>query len=132
MANPPAPVTHTSTLGGPVTYGTVLHYGVSDITITGLLIESYKRNAKYAKVEEIHGQSGIVEGIRMHDYRAEVTVAGKAKESATFTIKVGDVLTINGDKILINAVDLSATATGFATIDIKGTAYEGVTGLEPA
>lgn len=129
MANPPAPTGHTTS---PKTYGTILHYGVADLTVGGILVETYKRNAKYAKVDEIAGQGGIVEGIRMSDYRAEVTVTGRMKESTSVTYKVGDTLTINGDNILIMSLDMSASATGFATLDIGGTAFEGVTGLEPA
>lgn len=129
MANPPAPVTYTPS---PVTKGTVLHYGVEDLSITGILIDSYKRSAKYNKVEEVVGQDGITEGIRMSDYRADVSVSGRIIENGNFAIKVGDVLTINGDNILIMSVDLSASGTGFATYDLAGTAYEGVTGLEPA
>jgi hypothetical protein len=129
MANPPAPTTFTPSA---VTKGTVLHYGVDDLSITGILIDSYKRSAKYNKVEEVVGQDGITEGIRMSDYRADVSVSGRIIENGSFAIKVGDVLTINGDNILIMSLDLSASGTGFATYDIAGTAYEGVTGLEPA
>lgn len=129
MANPPAP---TSYQASPRTYGTVLHYGLEDITIGALLIDSYKRSAKYNKVEEVVGQDGITEGIRMSDYRAEVSISGRIIETANFTISVGDILDINGDKILIMSLDLSASGTGFATYDISGTAYEGVSGLEPA
>lgn len=129
MANPPEPATFTPS---PVTKGTIVHYGVEDISITGLLIDSYKRSSKYNKVEEIVGQGGIAEGIRMSDYRADVSVSGRALEASTVSNKVGDVLSINGDNILIMSIDISASATGFATYDISGTAYEGVSGLEPA
>lgn len=129
MANPPAPTTYTAS---PKTYGTILHYGVEDLEVTGILIDSYKRSAKYNKVDEVVGQNGITEGIRMSDYRAEVSVSGRIIEGGSFSGKVGDVLTINGDNILIMSLDLSASGTGFATYDISGTAYEGVTGLEPA
>ena len=129
MANPPAPTTFTPSA---VTKGTVLHYGVDDLSITGILIDSYKRSAKYNKVEEVVGQDGITEGIRMSDYRADVSVSGRIIENVSFALKVGDVLDINGDSILIMSLDLSASGTGFATYDIAGTAYEGVTGLEPA
>ena len=129
MANPPAPTTFTPSA---VTKGTVLHYGVDDLSITGILIDSYKRSAKYNKVEEVVGQDGITEGIRMSDYRADVSVSGRIIENGSFAIKVGDVLTINGDNILIMSLDLSASGTGFATYDISGTAFEGITGLEPA
>ena len=129
MANPPTPTTFTPS---PVTVGTILHYGLEDLTIVGLLVDSYKRSAKYAKVEEIEGQTGIVEGIRMSDYRADVSVSGRALVATASTAKVGDILAINGDNILIMSIDLSASSSGFATIDISGTSYEGVTGLDPA
>lgn len=129
MANPPAPTTFTAS---PQTYGTILHYGVEDITVTGILIDSYKRSAKYSKVDEVVGQDGITQGIRMSDYRAEVSVSGRIIEGGTFAQKVGDILAINGDNILIMSLDLSASGTGFATYDISGTSYEGVTGLDPA
>ena len=130
MANPPAPTTFTPSA---VTKGTVLHYGVDDISVTGIIIDSYKRSSKYNKVEEVVGQNGITEGIRMSDYRADVSISGRIIESGSFAIKVGDVLTgFNGDNILIMSLDLSASGTGFATYDISGTAFEGITGLEPA
>lgn len=129
MANPPAP---TGYHASPQTYGTILSYGLEDITVTGLLLDSYKRSAKYNKVEEIEGQTGIAEGIRMSDFRAEVSVSGRVIDGGSpFASKVGDILQINGDKILIMSLDLSASSNGFATIDISGTAFEGVTGLEP-
>jgi uncharacterized Zn finger protein len=115
-----------------VTVGTILHYGLEDLTITGLLVDSYKRSAKYAKVEEIEGQTGIVEGIRMSDYRADVSVSGRVLTATAPNAKVGDILAINGDNILIMSIDLSASSSGFATIDMSGTSYEGVTGLDPA
>jgi hypothetical protein len=129
MANPPTPTTFTPS---PVTVGTILHYGLEDLTITGLLVDSYKRSAKYAKVEEIEGQTGIVEGIRMSDYRADVSVSGRVLTATAPNAKVGDILAINGDNILIMSIDLSASSSGFATIDMSGTSYEGVTGLDPA
>lgn len=128
MANPPAPTTFTPS---PVTHGTVLSYGVDDLTIAGIIIDSYKRSAKYNKVDEVVGQDGITQGIRMSDYRADVSVSGRVLEAGGFTLKVGDILTINGDKILIMSLDLNASGTGFATYDISGTAFEGITGLEP-
>ena len=133
MANPPPPVAHTSTKpDSPITFGTILHYGVNDITVTGLLVDSYKRSAKYAKVDEIVGQAGIVTGVRMSDFRAEVRVTGRILNADTFVLKPSDILTINGDNILITTTDLNASATGFSTIDVGGTSYEGVSGLEPA
>lgn len=129
MANPPAPTSHA---GSPVTHGTILHYGVADLSVSGILVESYRRSGKYAKHDEVIGQNGIVEGVRLSDFRAEVSVSGKMLESGTATAKAGDVLAINGDNILIMDVNISASATGFAQMDITGTAYEGVTGLSPA
>lgn len=126
--NPPTPTGHYPS---PKTFGTILSYGVEDLTITGILIDSYRRSAKYAKTEEIEGQGGIVEGIRMSDYRAEVAVSGRVKADTSPTLKVGDILAINGDNILIMSLDISASSSGFATLDISGTAYEGVSGLEP-
>lgn len=132
MANPPAPTGHTATTSSPLTFGTIIHYGLENLTVTGVVVDSYKRSAKYNKVDEIVNQKGITDGIRMMDYRVEVSMNGRLKESEAYDVQVGDVLTINSDKILIHSVDISAAATGFATIDIAGTSYEGVTGLEPA
>jgi hypothetical protein len=128
MANPPAPTTHTPS---EVTHGTVLSYGVDDLTVAGIIIDSYKRSSKYNKVDEVVGQNGITEGIRMSDYRADISVSGRILEAGGFTLKVGDLLDINGDKGLIMSLDLSASGTGFATYDISATAFEGVTGFEP-
>lgn len=132
MPNPPEPTGYTQS---PRLYGTILSYGLDDLTLTGVLVDSYKRSAKYNKVEEIEGQTGIVEGIRMADYRAEVSVSGRiisnSAGTTTYSVQVGDVLNINGDSILIMSVDLNASSNGFATIDISGTAFEGVDGLAP-
>lgn len=133
MANPPSPTSYTDS---PRLYGTIVSYGLEDLTLTGILIDSYKRSAKYNKVEEIEGQTGIVEGVRMSDYRAEVSVSGRITSdlsgATTYNVKVGDILSnFNGDNILIMSVDISASSNGFATLDISGTAFEGVTGLEP-
>jgi hypothetical protein len=131
MANPPPPTGHTDTTTTPLTKGTVVHYGLEDLTIAGIIIDSYKRSGKYNKVDEIVNQKGITEGIRMSDYRAEISVSGRMLASDGFIIEVGDVLTINSDNILVHSVDMSASATGFTTVDVSGTSYEGVTGLEP-
>jgi hypothetical protein len=133
MPNPPSPTSYTAS---PRLYGTIVSYGLEDLTVTGVLVDSYKRTAKYNKVEEIEGQTGIVEGIRMADYRAEVSVSGRITENSSgataYTVKVGDIFTnFNGDNILIMNVDISASSNGFSTLDISGTAFEGVTGLEP-
>lgn len=128
MANPPSPTGHYAS---PKTIGTIVHYGLEDIAITGLIVDSYRRSAKYAKVEEVTGQVGITEGIRMSDFRADVSVSGRMKEGVTFTLKVGDQLSINGDSILIMSLDMSGSSSGFTTLDISGTAFEGVAGYEP-
>lgn len=101
--------------------------------MTGILIDSYRRSGKYAKTDEVVGQNGIVEGVRMSDFRADISVSGRMIDGGTaYNGKVGDILDINGDKGVITSIDLSASATGFAQLDISATAYEGVTGLEPA
>lgn len=129
MSSPPSPPSYNAS---PKTYGTILHYGVEEITVTGLLVDSYKRSGKYAKTEEVVGQDGIVQGVRLSDFRAEVSVSGRATTVGALSVKVGDVLVINGDSILVMSIDLSASGTGFSTYDISGTAFEGVSGLSPA
>ncbi len=47
MANPPTPVDPPD-LTAPVTHGTILSYGLEDLTVTGILIDSYKRDASFA------------------------------------------------------------------------------------
>jgi hypothetical protein len=126
--NPPSP---TAFYPSEKTYGTILSYGLEDLSITGIIIDSYRRSAKYNKVEEIEGQTGITEGIRMSDFRADVSVSGRIRQDAAPTLKVGDILGINGDNILIMSLDISASASGFATLDLSGTAFEGVSGLSP-
>lgn len=132
MANPPAPTSFTATTTAPVTHGTILHYGLEDISITGLLIDSYRRGGQYSKTDEIVGQNGITEGYRMSDFRADVSVSGRMLQNTAYAGKVGDILAINGDNILIMSLSMSAGATGFAQIDISGQAFEGISGLEPA
>lgn len=132
MANPPAPTSFTATTTTPVTHGTILHYGVEDLSITGILIDSYRRGGKYARTDEVVGQKGITEGVRMSDFRAEVSVSGRMLQNSSYAGKVGDVLAINGDNILIMDISMQASASGFAQLDISGTAFEGVSGLEPA
>ena len=143
MANPPIlPNGFTATTpNDPVTYGVIIHYGVDDIAVAGIIVDSYKRDAKYAKVDEIIGKNGIVEGVRMSDYRVEISVSGRVVESAGgtgytagFTYKVGDVLNIpsTGDKGVITSISLSASGTGFTTVDCSATCYEGISTLAPA
>lgn len=136
MANPPTPLDPNA---APVTYGTVIHYGLPDLAVSGLLIDSYKRDTQFADTQEIQDQSGVTVGVRMSDFRANVSVSGRAVESAAvgaegagaFDIKAGDVLIINGDKIAITSVSYSGQAKGFHSIDISGTAYSGITALAP-
>jgi hypothetical protein len=132
MANPPAPTSFTATTTTPVTHGTILHYGLEDLSLTGVLIDSYRRSGKYARTDEVVGQNGITEGFRMSDFRADVSVSGRLLQNTAYAGKVGDILTINGDKILIMDISMSAGAAGFAQVDISGQAFEGITGLEPA
>lgn len=136
MANPPLPLDPNAS---PITYGTVIHYGLPDIEVSGILIDSYKRDQQYADTQEVQDQSGVTVGIRMNDFRAQVSVEGRAVESAaagaqgvgTFAIKVGDVLEVNGDKVAITSVSYSGQAKGFHSISISGTAYSGISALAP-
>lgn len=114
----------------PVTHGTILKYGIEDIVITGLLVDSYSRAIKYAAVDEIVGQDGIVQGLRMADARAEISVSGRIKSTATTFVVVGDILSLNGDMGVITDISLSAGSKDFVKVDIKATAYEGVSGLK--
>lgn len=112
-----------------VTHGTILKYGIDDIQITGLLVDSYSRSVKYAAVDEIVGQNGQVEGIRMSDARAEISVSGRIKATATTINRVGETLQINGDTGVITDMSMSAGSKDFVKVDIKATAYENVSGL---
>lgn len=112
-----------------VTHGTILKYGVDDIQVAGLLVDSYSRSVKYAVSDEIVGQDGIVEGLRMSDARAEISVSGRMKATATVIAKVGATLSINGDVGVITDISLSAGSKDFVKVDIKATAYENVAGL---
>lgn len=141
MANPPLlPNGFTATSpNDPVTYGVIIHYGLNDIAVTGLIIDSYKRDAKYAKVEEIVGKNGLVEGVRMSDYRIDISVSGRVVEDAGgtsytvgFAYKVGDILSINGDDAVITSISVSASGNGFTSLDLSATSYEGISALAPA
>jgi hypothetical protein len=114
-----------------VTHGTILKYGLEDLTITGILIDSYSRSAKYAAVDEIVGQDGKVEGVRMADVRVEISVSGRIKSTATTIATAGSILAINGDNAIINEVSMSAGSKDFIKVDVKATAYEKVTGATP-
>lgn len=129
---PPAPQTPTA---APVTFGTILHYGLPDIDVTGIIVDSYKRDAQYANTQEVTDQMGTVIGVRMADFRANVSVDGRVLASNTTNmpnIKAGDVLTINVDKIVIQSVGYNGTANGFHSFSISGTAYSGIAALAPA
>lgn len=129
MANPPPPLAH---IPSPKTYGTILHYGLEDIAVTGILIDSYRRDTQFADTQEVINQAGIVVGVRMADFRANVSIDGRVLESTPYTVKAGDKLTINGDTIVIMSVSYNGQAKGFHTLSISGTAYEGISELSPA
>lgn len=129
---PPAPQTPTAS---PITFGTILHFGLPDIEVTGIIVDSYKRDAQYAQTQEVTDQVGIVVGLRMSDFRAQVSVDGRVLASNSTNmppIKAGDVLTINVDKIAITSVSYSGQANGFHNFSISGTAYSGISDLAPA
>ena len=124
--NPPQ---FSGILPSVVTHGTILKYGVDDITIAGVLVDSYSRSVKYANTDEIIGQDGIVEGLRMSDVRVEISISGRVKASATTIAKVGSILSVQGDAGVITDISLSAGSKDFVKVDIKATAYENVAGL---
>ena len=115
----------------PSKYGIVLRFGVENVTITGILVDSYSRSVKYAQKEEIVGQDGTVQGIRMNDIRVEISVSGRLKEGTFNGVTIGSVLSLNGDTAVIDSVDLSAGSKDFTKVDIKATSYQNVTGLHP-
>jgi hypothetical protein len=127
MANPPLPVTPPD-LSAEVTHGTILSYGLDDLTVVGILIDSYKRDASFANVDEIPDQMGIVAGVRMSDYRISISVSGRVLAAVAPTVKVGSLFSANGDTGIITQISLSGEAKGFAKLDISVTAYQGVTG----
>jgi hypothetical protein len=120
-----------------VTHGTILKYGIEDLkgtllNVTGILIDSYSRSIKFASVEEIVDQNGIVTGVRMSDARADISLSGRVKASTpNFTNKVGDILDCNGDKAVITDISMSAGSKDFVKLDIKATAYEGIATIAP-
>lgn len=114
-----------------VTHGTILKYGVDDLNVVGVLVDSYSRSVKYASVDEIVGQDGIVEGVRMADARAEISVSGRVKAAGSYDGLVGAVFVINNDKSVITDISLSAGSKDFVKIDIKSTSYEGISTLAP-
>ena len=117
----------------PVTFGTILKYGVGSVTVTGLLVDSYSRSVKYANKDEIIGQDGRVEGIRMSDARAEISVSGRVISggSTNYSGLVGAILTVNNETCIVDDISYSAGSKDFVKVDIKGTAYENVTGAHP-
>jgi hypothetical protein len=132
MANPPEPLDPISPV---VTHGTIVHYGLADLTVTGILVDSYKRDPAYADVQEVTNNAGVVVGVRMGDYRANVSVDGRVLQNVSggvdYTINVGDILTINGDNIVITNCSYSGQAKGFHSLSISGTAYSGIPTLLP-
>lgn len=130
MATPPTPQTPNTP---PVTFGTILHFGLPDITVTGIIVDSYRRDSNFAQTQEVTDQMGVVVGLRMSDFRANVSVDGRVLVASTMpNIKAGDELTINVDKIVITSVGYNGTANGFHTFSISGTAYSGISDLAPA
>lgn len=127
---PPTPQTPNT---APVTFGTILHFGLPDIDVTGIIVDSYRRDAQYANTQEVTDQLGVVIGLRMSDFRANVSVDGRVLVGASMPpIKAGDVLTINVDKIVIQSVGYNGSANGFHSFSLSGTAYSGISALAPA
>jgi hypothetical protein len=133
MANPPTPLTPGDS---PVTYGTIIHFGLKDLAVTGILIDSYKRDEQFADTQEVTNQAGVTVGVRMTDFRANVSIDGRVIDDGTggitYTVKVGDTLEVNGDTIVINQVSYSGQAKGFHSLSLSGTAYSGIADLLPA
>jgi hypothetical protein len=129
--NPPQFDGLEDTLTQAKEYGTVLKYGLDGLTVAGILVDSYSRSVKHANMEEIVDQNGIVTGIRMSDGRAEISVSGRVKTSASSLVKAGATLSVNGETALITEVSLSAGSKEFTKVDIKAACYEGVTGIKP-
>ena len=123
--------TITGGLTDPKEYGTVLKYGVDGVTVAGILVDSYSRSVKHANMEEIVDQNGIVTGIRMSDGRAEISVSGRVKTSASTLVKAGSTFLINGETALITEVSLSAGSKEFTKVDIKAACYEGISAIKP-
>lgn len=129
---PPAPQSPNT---APVTFGTILHYGLPDLEVTGIIIDSYSRDPQFANTQEVTDQVGTVVGIRMADFRVNVSISGRVLASNSTNmpnIKNGDVLTINSDKIVIMSASYSGSANGFHQFSISGTAYSGILALSPA
>jgi hypothetical protein len=133
MANPPTPLTPNAS---PVTHGTIIHFGLKDLAVTGIMIDSYKRDEQFADTQEVTNQAGVVVGVRMTDFRANVSIEGRVIDDGTggitYTVKAGDVLEVNGDHIVINQCSYSGQAKGFHSLSISGVAYSGIANLLPA
>lgn len=133
--NPPQFDGLEDTLSGstsnPKEYGTILKYGVDGVTVAGILVDSYSRSVKHANMEEIVDQNGIVTGIRMSDGRAEISVSGRVKTTASSLVKAGATFAINGETALITEVSLSAGSKEFTKVDIKAACYEGIAEIKP-
>lgn len=127
MPNPPSPLSQTAS---PITYGTILQYGLGDLQVAGIIIDSYRRDGSYADTQEVTNQMGLTVGVRMQDFRANVSLDGRVLQDTPFTVKAGATLEVNGDTIVITQVSYSGQARGFHSLSISGTAYEGVAGLE--
>ena len=128
MANPPIPNLQPNPV---VTHGTILHYGLEDLVVpTALLVDSYKRDEKFANTDEVTNNMGVVVGLRMSDFRVSISVSGRILTTGTYP-KVGDILSINGDNGVITDIGVSGEAKGFSKLDIKAECYSGVTGLAP-
>jgi hypothetical protein len=112
-------------------YGTVLKYGVDGVSVAGILVDSYSRSVKHANMEEIVDQNGIVTGIRMSDGRAEISVSGRVRTSASTLVKAGATFQINNETALITEVSLSAGSKEFTKVDIKAACYEGIATIKP-
>jgi hypothetical protein len=129
--NPPQFDGLEDTLTQAKEYGTVLKYGVDGVSVAGILVDSYSRSVKHANMEEIVDQNGIVTGIRMSDGRAEISVSGRVKTSASTLVKAGATFQINNETALITEVSLSAGSKEFTKVDIKAACYEGITAIKP-
>ena len=129
MANPPLPLDPNAQV---VTHGTIVHYGLDDLTVTGIIVDSYKRDQQYADTQEVTDQTGVTVGVRMNDFRVQISIDGRVLEaSPTYAIAVGDILTINGDKAVITSVSYSGQAKGFHSLSISATAYSGIAAIAP-
>ena len=127
MPSPKAPLDQTAS---PITYGTILQYGLEDLEVAGILIDSYRRDGSYADTQEITDQVGLTVGVRMNDFRASVSIEGRILQDTAFVVKAGATLEINDDTIIIEQCGYSGQAKGFHSLSISGKAYEGVVGAK--